>query len=794
MKVPVLISLLTIASGSLSAQVSGRVYEDINANGKLDTFESGKAGLLIKAYSLSQELGQPQLLTQTRSDERGYYELSIPSGLAIRLVFGSAGSGLQSSGTTPAVRFVKSPRTQLNYGCFDPSHLQSDTPELISPVYHQGLAKDTLSALAVLVSSKDSVYSLASPKQVGALWGVTFDAANHLLYSAALAKRHVAYGPLGPGGLYRTDWKTKQTTPYLDLKSLGIPTGIDRHEQLSADLWGKSTDPHFMDQVGKVSLGGMDLLEGKLYVMNLSNRTLYGLSLPADTAARPTSKDLKAYVLPQLPNQTGEMRPFAVKAHQGKIYVGLVYDASISQQVKDLSASVLELDPATGVFTTVVTIPLDYTRGKVVDGLSLSTWLPWSDDFTKALHPEYPSLAVRPQPMLSSLAFDREGALILGFMDRFGHQSGTGQPDPLAQSSYTGIAAGDVLRVYPRTPQKQNLHYTLEANAQAGMLKSQGLNNAQGPQGGEFYFSDHFESVEAKPRVIHEETGSGGLVYLPLSQELLMTVHEPTNEYNTGGIKALSAVEGSSTKGWNLFTNGQAGSFSKSNGVGGLALVRPQADLTLGDRLWIDTNEDGIQDPEEEALTGQAVELWQGDKKVAQTLSDEEGRYAFSALNVAGGIKAHTGYEIRFPLSKDLTLTKTKAGADAELDNDAQLMEGKAFIALTTQAGGESLHQLDAGFVVQGKPQEILAKGEGALKVYPNPVARYVQVEAPAQAPTAQLKVTTLSGHTVVERTLTARQGQYRQTLSLGELPPGVYMLQLVETGQHHAAFKLSKE
>ncbi|MDQ1089687.1 hypothetical protein [Siphonobacter sp. SORGH_AS_1065] len=50
MEVPVLISLLTIASGSLSAQVSGRVYEDINANGKFVAFESGKAGLLIKAY------------------------------------------------------------------------------------------------------------------------------------------------------------------------------------------------------------------------------------------------------------------------------------------------------------------------------------------------------------------------------------------------------------------------------------------------------------------------------------------------------------------------------------------------------------------------------------------------------------------------------------------------------------------------------------------------------------------------------------------------------------------------
>ncbi len=102
MKVSVLIGLLVIASDSLHAQVSGRVYADVNANGKLDSFESGQAGILIKAYILSHELGQPQLLTQTRSDERGYYELSIPAGLSIRVVFDSPASGLQSSGSTPA--------------------------------------------------------------------------------------------------------------------------------------------------------------------------------------------------------------------------------------------------------------------------------------------------------------------------------------------------------------------------------------------------------------------------------------------------------------------------------------------------------------------------------------------------------------------------------------------------------------------------------------------------------------------------------------------------------------------
>ncbi len=707
-------SLLLLVPAWVSAQISGQVFRDANANGLHETrlaAERGLPGLRVRAYNAA---GQEVARAQT--DAAGQYRLAVPAGQAVRVLFEGESEGVQSSRATPPVQFVRSPQAEVNWGLYTPAQFAAPQSYAVAPLYvtgsHQGV--DSLAALvAVTTEGSAAPVSLATPAQVGALWAVAFDRTRQQLYSGAFAKRHVAYGPLGTGGIYRTDWATRQTTPYLSLRELGIETGPDQHEGLTADLRSKSPDAKLLPEVGKTSLGGMDVSEDgqRLYVMNLHNRTLYAIALPADPSAKPTRADVTAYAAPDPGCRGGVARPFAVKAYRGSVYVGVVCDAQTSQSTRDLTATVFVFEPAKGnsaggTFREVLSLPLDYPRGTAAVGTDARSWFAWTDDFSKALHPENPSTATRPQPILADIEFDADGAMILGFMDRFGHQSGTGQPDPTGRASYSGVAAGDILRVMPRKRTLGADQFRLEANAVSGITRTEGAGNRQGPEGGEFYFEDGF--VPRGERIVHEEVGAGGLALLPGSDEILNTAHEPTNEFNTGGLKAFRNGDGKTSRGWALYPNAQVGTFGKANGVGDVEIVGDRPGLSLGDRLWLDADENGIQDPGEKPLTDLRLELWEGNRRVASTQSDAEGQYSFNETNVPGGLKAHTDYEIRVSLTPDvsqaLRLTQAKAGTDARIDNDANPVNGFAVIRTKTGDFGENAHHFDLGFACNSKP------------------------------------------------------------------------------------------
>jgi len=336
--------------------------------------EKALSGTTITAYIHSQA-GKFESIARTQTDAKGNYSLNIPEGKSVKLVFGDGSNKFQSSRFTPQVRFVKSPASNINWEVYQPAHYVSGNPYLVSPVYINGKGNDSLSALSAMSLNGSKPVTMATSKQVGSLWAVAYDRTSKQLYSAALAKRHVGYGPLGTGGIYRTNWLTRSTSSWLDLQTLGIPTGEDHHEGLKAAIDSSSTDPKLMADVGKLSLGGMDISEDTqvLYVMNLYNRTLYGIKLPADTTAKPSKEDVTAYPVPQAGCKGGIGRPFAVKVYGDKVYIGMVCDAQSSQSVKDLTASVYALNPATKKFTEVFAMPLDYARGKAVSGLDVQS-------------------------------------------------------------------------------------------------------------------------------------------------------------------------------------------------------------------------------------------------------------------------------------------------------------------------------------------------------------------------------------------------------------------------------------
>ena len=150
------------------------------------------------------------------------------------------------------------------------------------------------------------------------------------MFAGALMKRHAGFGPLGTGGVYAVeiDPATGQAvsgpTSFLDLTAIGIPTGVDPHTGLPA-VATPNTDPNSWDAVGKISIGDMDMSgdDERLWVMNLSNQTLYSIYLGhTGSSADPSIKcgpifdcDCHGYVgdSDAASCAAGDVRPWAVE-------------------------------------------------------------------------------------------------------------------------------------------------------------------------------------------------------------------------------------------------------------------------------------------------------------------------------------------------------------------------------------------------------------------------------------------------------------------------------------------------
>ena len=692
---------LCCCSSVLRGQVSGKVFQDFDVNGKFDktqTFQDkAQSGILIEAYN-----AQNELLSSEKTDSEGNYTLNIPAGQRVRLVFSKLPESFVAS-RKGLIRFVKSPASNVDLGLYNPERFSEANPLVSIALYTNvnpadSVGKDSSMALVVVPyqkyqdGQKSEGINLAKGSEIGAVWGLAFQQKEKKIYSSAIAKRHSAYGNLGTGGIYISDLKERKTKPFINLQDFGIQTGENTHANLKTDSTGSSVDALIYKQIGKVSLGGLDISEdGKtLYVMNLYDRNLYAIT------NLNTTPSIKKIELPNPKYKGGEYRPFAVKCYDYKVYIGMVCDAEKSQREEDLKATVFEYNPLNKDFSKVLEIPLNYKRGFATYGSTVSKWNPWTDDFSKTILANNPSTVIYPQPILADIEFDTDGSMVLGLMDRFGHQVGAGQPDPTNTANYAGTAAGDILRCYRRKAQK----FDLEANAAIGKITTEGAGNEQGPNGGEFYFQEQFS---AEGLSLHEESGAGGLALIHGSNTVINTVHEPTAEYGNAGLKWFNSTDGSLKGGVALLPSDKINPFSKVNGVGDVEILSSLPNIEIGNRIWTDCDEDGIQDTDEQALSDISIELWKDNQKIATTKSDSDGEYFFNENNVKEGLQVLQNYEVRIALNKQLKLTKSISDFQ-EINNDALEENGYAVVKFKTGDYGQNNYAFDFGFQCSVKP------------------------------------------------------------------------------------------
>jgi protocatechuate 3,4-dioxygenase beta subunit len=125
--------------------------------------------------------------------------------------------------------------------------------------------------------------------------------------------------------------------------------------------------------------------------------------------------------------------------------------------------------------------------------------------------------------------------------------------------------------------------------------------------------------------------------------------------------------------------------------------IPPVPKASIGDRVWLDKDKDGLQDDGENGVSGIVVKLFKcNDQFVAQTTTNSNGIYKFENIE-------HGQYYLQFILNSDYVFTKKDEGSDDSKDSDADRNTGKTIC--TTLDPGENDMTWDAGIYL--KPASI---------------------------------------------------------------------------------------
>jgi len=615
----------------------------------------------------------------------------------------------------------------------------------------------------------------ATESQTGSLLGLAYDRrpAVGAFYASAYVRRHTRMyeSPEGtplPGALFKM---TGSGTSFLvDLETLlagdqfsnstagafgHIPSNADRNIVDPNDILNSDpTDARdsgsvgVFEEVGATGIGDIDMDDaGNLYVVSLYSKHLYKVAMPSDGSAPTSMTDLGDITAP-ITCTNGDPRPFGLQPWRGLIYLGVTCDGSLDEGATDpdanITANIVTIDPAAGSpsFTAFITaVPLGKagdvdTKGSTANNAGKSArWWPWLDTFTdSAFDDSATGRAIRPVPMFSDIDFDSDGSIIMSFRDRTGDQLSpmTGKDDPDNSNSNQSFSGGDVLRLCRTGTGFTSADYQLEGT---GSCPTNGTN---GSGAAEYYKGDGFAYW-------HRDTGAGFSEQVPGFTDLLMTMFDPWDDGSTyndttfasGGVKYILNSTGDSNTAVNAGGGVQfytktgatsAGSFRKVNGMADIEAACDQAPVQIGNRVWIDTDQDGIQDPGEVPVAGVTVRLYgaDGTTLLGTAITNAKGEYYFSsnlseaadgvstpgtpADSSGGGLSPGVAAVIKLDNPADYTtggplsgyeLTTSTAGTKPAIDSNATL-DTYPKMTVTAVGAGQNDHRYDVGFFQTG--------------------------------------------------------------------------------------------
>lgn len=794
-----LILLAGAATSHGAGTITGTVFRDYDADGARGSLEPGVGGVTVTAYDASgAAAGSTATCSATGVPEAGCtlsnlgsYSLAVSGTGPYRVEFTGIPATLRSgpfggdSGTR--VQFVTDPgggtEANVDLGIANPAqHCLPDT-RMAAPCYINGdplttpggacpgggAAAGDLDAFVTFLDNANSnngagVAHVADADVLGSVWGTAWQRTSASLFAAAVVKRHSGLGPLPAGSagartgvIYRltgdlTSDDGAVVEAWFNLDDIaGVDTGAEPAARgLDACATEPNYDPNAFDAVGKVGLGDLDIGDDgeTLWTVNLFDRTLYELAI-GDPPQPPGAAEVTAHPFGAAePTCTdGVFRPWAVKVHDGLVYVGGVCSGENGGTAADLTAHVLVHDPAgaAGNFTEVFQMDLDYPRGYVSqEGANqpVASWRPWIDEWSDITGPAPGSgpfsQTLYPQPMLADLEFDVDGSLLLGFLDRAGNQLGNQnyQTDGVDTTTYEGVVAGDVLRVCndPDDGDGNGNPFVLELDADCpgpgGPTVAADQVPPQGPGGREYYWTDYYrwDNDPNDPDAgNHQEVTLGGLAHRFGSGELGAAAFDPFDDFRAGGVVWISHATGERTHSLEIFgldAGGQPATFGKAAGIGDLELLCGRAPLELGNRVWCDDG-DGVQEGGETPAAGVDVVLQCGGDSPVTATTDAAGQYLFTDATYQGTNGTPIPRGAACTLSIDLaandaaltaacgagviapTVPDSGAGGTPDLNDSDGIDAGGGSVEIAvadTGADGENDHSYDFGFVSGPEP------------------------------------------------------------------------------------------
>lgn len=753
--------------------VSGYVFRDFDGDGIRDTangtatgaaVDAGLAGVTVTAYdalgeswsAASQADGSYTLLVAgAHSDDLRLEFTGLPAGYEPGPVHGASGS----NGTS--VQFVTVGDSGADFAVNAPEDYSQGNAPLVtaiqwagSPVAAEGGTKLSEPALAGIryadgytrpEGSQPAGFpnrvTLATFGEVGAVSSNAYQSSSNSVFTAAVYKRQSGLGPLGLGGIYRVTGAMADNQPsdagevvnWLDVESIGIDVGTAQ-SNAERELGGHQKpvrDTDAFAKAGTVGIGDMAISpDGRtLYFVNLFDKKLYALDISDPTTPPTTFQSF------DLGLGTGE-RPYALTIYRGELYVGYVdsgetdagFVPGVSAAAAGLQAHVIKrpLNALAGAWTPVLTGDLGYAKGDVYQNtLSPQSrrWNTWTGTWTwdgGRVAQNNGGWHIYPQPILSDLYFDEDGYLSLGFTDRTSLQAGNRSvaSDPTVPgTNYEGGASGDILIAAP----VGDGTLVLEDNGVAGARTGISTSTGQGPGGRNFY--DDGQNLGGGSN--HEEVALGHLAGFRGSREVITTVYDPLGGIRLAGLMWMDVDNGAAVAGYELNgdggSTGAGGNFQKGGGLGGISLLAQSAPIEVGNRVWFDADQDGIQDADEPALPGVTVELLDADGTVVGTrTTDANGEYYFSSDPTSEyyepDLTTNTDYTVRFeapttgdaPLDEDVFGTVPWSAIDLTLQETEDSATGSnpdratGEYDFTTGGPGENDHTLDAGYVASG--------------------------------------------------------------------------------------------
>ncbi|MCD7101119.1 SdrD B-like domain-containing protein [Pseudoclavibacter sp. 13-3] len=564
--------------------------------------------------------------------------------------------------------------------------------------------------------------TLASFGQIGATWGTDYQTDDTsggagYVYVAASLKRYSGFGPQGIGGIYRVpvtaDGRiaddgnaTSTNRSWLDVTTLGVDLGTVTRD-LSENT-GTGRDADAWDKAGLVGIGGIAVSGDSLFFVNLNDHKIYEVDIPSQT--------LKHTYAPVSTWSDGGKReqPWALTVRDGQLYTGIVDIDGTNARVSRTAIGADSWAAAPGLGK----IDLSYKRGYTswgdnstlsdtagVEGTQWHKWTgAWGTD-TDAQNAIKKDSVIWPnwrhvgyaQPILSGLSFDESGNVVLGLADRWSLTTGyrgtwpdgtynyvdaDGVSQNYATNEFGGVVAGDTLFAG-----NQNGTWTLEKNGEVTVSTPSGSTETRTAQvvpagqtipadeaktlgiqglGGKEFFEDRIGWDGGNlGGVIHEETTLGAVKVLPGLQQVVSTAYDPQNSVETGGNKWLSLSDGQSLHGFDQYSSSENGFFGKGGGLGGLAVLTSPSPLQIGNRVWLDADNDGVQDAGEPSLGGVTVTLKDKDgKTVATKITDAQGNYLFSSDDKDSALQPNTEYTLVFSTPSEATQSTVIASLD----------------------------------------------------------------------------------------------------------------------------------